>query len=840
MNQQAHRPAAPSRRSAGAARLAASRSGRGSGAPSPRLTGLLALAITAVLAFTATPASAAIVHPYQSQITEAGGSPLGGPLSLFGSLRGLAVDSTGNLYVTDAANQAIDKFDSTGAPVTAWGTNGQLTEANGSAFASGGDESGLFGLAVDGSDNLWASDLGGGLIDKFDSAGAFLAEGNGEGHWSGAYTESIAYSDAAERLFVIDSGTGELWALKPDATVESGLANFGTCCFFKTAADNSGGATGGDLYVSGEGNAVFRIHGSGAEAGEPAPFSATAPYVEGSKLTGGPSGPFGTQGTGLGVKGLAVDSAGDLFVAGENGVFEFGPSGKALGRITGTPTGPGGSQVPFGEVTAVGIGAASGKLYVADSANHVVDVFGAGVLLPDVATEPATAITTTSATFNGEVNPEGLAVEECFFEWGTTTAYGEIAPCQAPDAAEIGSGTSPVAVHADVSLPSGATIHFRLVAKNANGTNTEGGDQSFFTGASIDSTSVSEVSATAATLETELNPHGLPTTYHFEYDTVEYHEGEPPHGAATPTGSAGSGSADVFRSAQIQGLQPLTTYHYRAVAENAFGTSEGEDRAFTTQGPGSALLPDARAWEMVTPANKHGAPLKPLSEGGGLDQAAADGSAFATVAAGPLGPESQGSRSPDNSQFLSARGPAGWSTADITTPHEEISQMAVRHPEYKFFADDLSRALVEPTGADPLSPADHRTHPLPPRRERHLRAAPHPCKRPARHPIRRRRSVPRTSASHGVEFRTASPMPPMSSSPRPRSSPQRASSRASKSTRRLEGNLYELSGGSLTLLSVLPSAEAAVEAGLRSGGRRGNASTCPQRDLHRRLPRLGP
>ena len=82
-------------------------------------------------------------------------------------------------------------------------------------------------------------------------------------------------------------------------------------------------------------------------------------------------------------------------------------------------------------------------------------------------TEPASAVTQTSATANATVNPNGVQVSECRFEYGQTEAYGLRAPCaQSP-----GSGKSPVAVSATLeSLAEGATYHFRIVATDANGT----------------------------------------------------------------------------------------------------------------------------------------------------------------------------------------------------------------------------------------------------------------------------------------------------------------------------------------------------------------------------------
>jgi DNA-binding beta-propeller fold protein YncE len=45
--------------------------------------------------------------------------------------------------------------------------------------------------------------------------------------------------------------------------------------------------------------------------------------------------------------------------------------------LTGTPTGPGGAEVPFGDVCGVTVDPATGDLYVADPDNNVIDVFSA-------------------------------------------------------------------------------------------------------------------------------------------------------------------------------------------------------------------------------------------------------------------------------------------------------------------------------------------------------------------------------------------------------------------------------------------------------------------------------
>lgn len=96
---------------------------------------------------------------------------------------------------------------------------------------------------------------------------------------------------------------------------------------------------------------------------------------------------------------------------------------------------------------------------------------------PRVRTDAAGNVTQTSATLLGAVNPVGFPTTY-FFEWGTTTGYGNRIP--ATDAG-AGSGTEAQAVAQDLAgLAPGTTVHYRLVAANSFGA-VGGNDQSFTT-----------------------------------------------------------------------------------------------------------------------------------------------------------------------------------------------------------------------------------------------------------------------------------------------------------------------------------------------------------------------
>ena len=93
----------------------------------------------------------------------------------------------------------------------------------------------------------------------------------------------------------------------------------------------------------------------------------------------------------------------------------------------------------------------------------------------------------------------------------------------------------------------------------------------------------SNIGPTSVTVAGTVNPHGLATTYLFEYGkTTSY-------GSKTASKSAGSGTSSLAVSTTIASLSPGTTYHYRIVATSAKGTTVGADQSFTTSGGSSRV-----------------------------------------------------------------------------------------------------------------------------------------------------------------------------------------------------------------------------------------------------------
>jgi hypothetical protein len=214
----------------------------------------------------------------------------------------------------------------------------------------------------------------------------------------------------------------------------------------------------------------------------------------------------------------------------------------------------------------------------------------------------------------------------------------------------------------------------------------------------------SDVNRSTAKIEALINPAGEDTTYRFEYGP------DSSYGTSFPVPDADIGSRDeeVSVSDMLTGLQPDFTYHYRVVASNASGTTEGEDRTFKTfpaampspvdSCPNAASrvdlatgLPDCRAYEMVSPVDKNGGDVSGEEFGQTLSSESGDRAAFMSkVGFG----EVSGSGSAGYTQYVAERGTAGWVTKSITpAPNAANGSQILGHNTLVMeFSPDLSIA----------------------------------------------------------------------------------------------------------------------------------------------------
>lgn len=211
--------------------------------------------------------------------------------------------------------------------------------------------------------------------------------------------------------------------------------------------------------------------------------------------------------------------------------------------------------------------------------------FGLPVPTPTVIVEEAKEITTATATLTGTVNPEGIAVSECFFEWGSTTAYGHSSPCAGGNPPTDSEGHEVSAAISGLA-PNGTVYHYRLAAKNENGLE-QSADETLRTAFTVRTGQAEVTSAHTAILEGTVRPEGHQyTECIFEYGLTT-NPGYEHTAACSPAAAAIPPDFTPHTvEAEIKGLSEATAYRFRVKTANAAeGALTGEEETFETSGP---------------------------------------------------------------------------------------------------------------------------------------------------------------------------------------------------------------------------------------------------------------
>ena len=260
------------------------------------------------------------------------------------------------------------------------------------------------------------------------------------------------------------------------------------------------------------------------------------------------------------------------------------------------------------------------KLVLSTSASYVPTGTGPAesastAAAPAVTTNPATSATSSGASLNGGVNPNGAATT-AWFEWGTSAT---LTTFSSTSTQALGSGTTSQAVTAALSgLSSGTTYYFRVAASNSAGT-VKGSIASFSTTAAaaaptVTTNAATSVTVNSATLNGGVNPNGRSTNAWFEWGTSATLSTF----SSTASQSLGSGTASQAVTATLSGLSSGTTYYFRVAASNSAGTVKGSIASFSTTAAAAAPTVTTSAATSVTVewggAERRGEPERPIDQ----------------------------------------------------------------------------------------------------------------------------------------------------------------------------------------------------------------------------------
>jgi streptogramin lyase len=315
-------------------------------------------------------------NDWTMSITHGGCTPACGGLNLPGSV---AIDSGGNVLVANYFGGVVSKFSPTGVPAA---TNG---------FPGAGLNQ-SYGIAIDGSDNVWvtneqsvtgANNHHSGSVSEFSPAGVELSGYGFTG--GGAYYPLAAAADSTGVIWIADYGSSAATLLlASNGSAVSGGSGYGTSALPFTSAvavDASHNAwlavQGGAVRVTPTG-AVSSYSCGSAPAGIAVDLAGNvwiADYAAPAILELSPNGSVAQQvnlGTNAGPKGIAIDGAGNVWAAnyyGDTLAEVAGGTGTLL-----TPAQGLGLDAPINEPYGVAIDA-SGNLWLSNAHSNTLTQF---------------------------------------------------------------------------------------------------------------------------------------------------------------------------------------------------------------------------------------------------------------------------------------------------------------------------------------------------------------------------------------------------------------------------------------------------------------------------------
>jgi len=277
---------------------------------------------------------------------------MGSSVGDFNEPSGMAADSQGNVYVADAANHRIQKFD---------GIEWTLFAGTGSIGAGQGEFNWPFGVDVDSSDNVYVADRMNNRIQKFDSAGGFILEWGESGTSDGQFNQPFGVG-------VTDTGI----VFVADGFTTDGRVQKFTWNESEGKYEHADTWTGFDWPVDVDFDSAGRVYVT----------EHTGSCIKVFEQDGTPVTQIGTPGSEDGefdyIGGAAIDASDNVFaVDRRNHRVQVLTTGGELVAKWGSQ---GSQQGEFAYPWGIAINS-EGHIFVADYSNHRVQMFGEGAVL---------------------------------------------------------------------------------------------------------------------------------------------------------------------------------------------------------------------------------------------------------------------------------------------------------------------------------------------------------------------------------------------------------------------------------------------------------------------------
>ncbi len=394
---------------------------------------------------------------------------------------GLAIDSSGNLYIADTLNQRVRKV--AGGSISTIAGNGLIGYSGDGGPAASAQMNDPEAVAMDGAGNLYIADTGNNVVRKVSNGTITNFAGNGKagsGGDGGAAAsaqlnlpQGIAV-DAAGNVYIADTGNSRVRKVATDGTIST-VAGSGTAGY----AGDGGSATGAQLYtptgvaVDAAGN-LYIADFNNSRVRKVSAASGTIATVAGTGNSGysGDGGPATSAQLNL-PESVAVDASGNLYIGDTaNNVVRVVANGlinTVAGNGLAGYSGDGGTatQARMGNPSAVAVDA-TGNLYISDGSARIRKVYpnglittiagngtqgysgdGGGALFSQINTPSGLALDSAGNVYLADsannavrmLQPSGYALSLAAVTHGASFQTGAIAPGEV--VALFGSGMGP-------------------------------------------------------------------------------------------------------------------------------------------------------------------------------------------------------------------------------------------------------------------------------------------------------------------------------------------------------------------------------------------------------------